>query len=246
MDLHVHTALSPCAAAEMVPPTLLLAAEQGGVALLGVVDHSSAGNAAAVLEARPAFDVAVLVGLEVESVEGVHLLALFATAEAATAFEALLATHLPPVPNRPDLFGDQMLVNEWGAVVGTEPRLLAVAADLGVEEIADLIVAHQGLSIAAHIDRTANGLLPTLGFVPPRLHLDGLELSRFTPPSVALARWPELRGQPLLQSSDAHCLAEIGRGRTLVPAALGDPGNALRDWGQTLAEFLREVTSRHA
>lgn len=246
MDLHVHTALSPCAAAEMVPPAMLLAAERSGLAILGVVDHSSAGNAAAVLEAGPAFDVALLVGLEVESVEGVHLLALFATAAAAAAFGALVATHLPPLRNRPDLFGEQTLVNEWGEVVAEESRLLAVATDLGVEEVADLILAHEGLCIAAHVDRTANGLLPTLGFVPPRLHLDGLELSRFTSPSAALARWPELRGQPLLQSSDAHCLAEIGCVRTLVPAELGNPGNALQDWGRALAEFLKEVTSRNA
>jgi len=68
-DLHVHTALSPCGDDQMRPPAMLLSAERRGVRVLGVVDHCSARNAAAVLGAAPAFDVRVFVGLEVESAE---------------------------------------------------------------------------------------------------------------------------------------------------------------------------------
>lgn len=242
----MHTALSPCAAPEMTPPAMLLTAEQHGLGVIGVVDHSTAGNAGAVLEAAPAFAVRVLVGLEVESLEGVHLLALFGSAEPADAFGALIAAHQPPLRNRPDLFGEQMLVNEWGDVVGEESRLLTVATDLSIEELANLTLQHGGISIAAHIDRSANGLLPTLGFVPPGLHVQGLELSRCTSRAEALARWPELRGEPLLQSSDAHCLADIGAGQTSIPTELGRPDEALQNWAEALAEYLREVTDRDA
>jgi hypothetical protein len=225
---------------------MLLTAEQRDLGLVGVVDHSSAGNAHALLDAAPAFEVRVLVGLEVESVEGVHLLALFGGAAAATEFEQLIAAHQPPLRNRPDIFGEQFLVNEWGDLIGEEPRLLAVATDLSVEEIADLTLAHDGLSIAAHVDRVANGLLPTLGFVPPRLRVHGLELSRFAAVAESLRRWPELRGQPLLQSSDAHCLADIGGGRTLVAEEVVELEGSAREWGEAMAEYLRGVASRDA
>ena len=47
IDLHIHSALSPCGAPEMSPPAVLLAAERRGVRVVGVVDHCTARNAAA-------------------------------------------------------------------------------------------------------------------------------------------------------------------------------------------------------
>jgi hypothetical protein len=243
IDLHLHTALSPCAAGNMTPPPMLFTAEMRGLRVVGVVDHSSAGNARAVQEAAQAFALRALVGLEVESTEGVHLLALFDTAAAAERLEALVAAHQPPLRNRPDIFGEQLLVNEWGDVTGQEPRLLALATDWTVEEVADLTRQHGGLSIAAHVDRSGNGLLPILGFVPPRLHVTALEVSRFLPPAAARRRWPELRSQPLLTGSDAHCLEEIGCGPTLIPVSLAEADLPVAEWGRELAEFLRAETA---
>lgn len=237
-DLHVHSALSPCGADEMTPPGMLLTAERRGIRVLGVVDHGTARNAAAFLEAAQAFDVRLFVGLEVESAEGVHILALFDTAEAALDMDAVIAGHLPGLPNRPDLFGEQHLVDEWGNRVGVDERLLVTATDLPIERIALLTSERGGLSIPAHIDRPANGLLPTLGFVPPDLQVELFELSPHLAPADARARWPELAGRPLMSGSDAHCLADIGRATTaLSPQLAQAPLNAC-EWGRALAREL--------
>lgn len=234
VDLHVHTALSPCAGEEMKPPAMLLAAERRGVGVLGVVDHCSARNAEAVLEAAPAFALRVLVGLEVESAEGVHLLALFARAEAAMDMDALVAEHLPPLYNRPDVLGWQHLVDAWGNVLGVDERLLVTATDLSVEEIADLTAARDGLCIPVHTDRSVNGLLPLLGFVPPELRVEAFEVSRHTTPSEARRRWPELQERPLVTGSDAHYLEEIGQAVTWVSAELAAAEVGAREWGRRL------------
>jgi hypothetical protein len=238
LDLHVHSALSPCAAREMSPPAVLLTAELLGLQTIGIVDHSSAGNAAAFLQAAQAFAVTVLVGLEVESLEGVHLLALFDNLEAAGSMDQLVRQHLPRLDNRVDLFGEQTLVDELGDEVGTEPRLLVIGSDLSVERLAEETLAREGLSIAAHIDRMSNGLLPTLGLIPPHLRVDLFELSARTSFEEAHRRWPELVNRPLMTGSDAHDLQAIGKAVTRVPEALARPGKSLRAWAEQLAEAL--------
>lgn len=238
LDLHIHSALSSCAADDMTPPQVLLTAERRGIPLVGIVDHSSARNARAFLEAAPAFEVQVLPGLEVESSEGVHLLALFLTAEDALQLDEIVAQHLPPLPNRPDIFGEQVLVNEWGDAIGHDTRLLVTATDLNLEELVFLVHGLGGIAVPAHVDRSANGLLPTLGFVPPGLEADLYELSCRTPVEKAAAQWPQLARLPVIRGSDAHCIEDIGRACLELPTELACPGEPLREWARTLAAFL--------
>ncbi len=47
-DLHVHTALSPCADDEMTPARIVARALAEGLAMIAVCDHNTTGNAAAV------------------------------------------------------------------------------------------------------------------------------------------------------------------------------------------------------
>lgn len=233
LDLHVHTALSPCATGEMLPPAVLLLAERRGVDVIGIVDHGTAGNAAAFAEAAAAFKVRVVVGLEVESAEGVHLLSLFDTPEAATGFEKLLLPHLPQRANRPDLFGEQWLVDSWGNVVGEEERLLLAGADLGLAELARLVAEGGGLAIPAHVDREAYGLYAVLGFLPRDLEAEVLEVSFRMTPAEAREKWPELAGKRLVTGSDAHCLDDLGRAVTRGPQELREA--PVREWAGMLA-----------
>ena len=222
----------------MTPPARLLMAEQRGVATVGIVDHSSAGNATAFFAAAEAFEVQALAGLEIESAEGVHLLALFDNLDAAQTMQEQVWAHLPERENRPEILGPQWLVDEYGEMIGEERRLLATATDLTVEQIADATHELEGLSVAAHIDRRSNGLLPTLGFIPPRLQVDLLELSRHVSVEEACRKWPELVGLPLLHGSDAHYLDDVGATATLVTEQLARPSGPLREWGRALAAAL--------
>ena len=223
----------------MRPPEVLLTAERRELQVVGIVDHSTGRNGRAFAEAAPAFAVQVLVGIELESSEGVHLLALFDDVIALTAFDALIATHLPPARNDPRVLGPQQLLDAWGHVIGEDERLLIAAVDVGLERLVAWIADHGGLSIAAHVDRTANGLLPTLGFIPPRLRVDLLEVSWRMTREDAVRRWPDLRGRPLICGSDAHVLDDIGRCGCCVEElpAPGDIG--LHEWAAALAEAVR-------
>jgi hypothetical protein len=238
LDLHVHTALSPCAANDMAPPAILLAAERAGVGVLGVVDHATCRNAWAMWEAAPAFSVRVLCGLEIESAEGVHILALFDSPRRAMAMDAVVAAHLGAGRNRPDILGDQLLLSEWGDVVGADERLLITATDLSVEEVADLTVEGGGLVVPAHVDRTAYGLLSVLGFIPPGLRADLYEVTTRVGPASARERWRDLARLPLVTGSDAHALADIGHGAMRLPRGMALAEGPLRDWAAAVASYL--------
>ncbi|MCX7598645.1 MAG: PHP domain-containing protein [Armatimonadetes bacterium] len=237
-DLHVHSALSPCAGDDMRPPAVLLTAERRGVGIIGVVDHNSAGNAGAFLEAARAFAVRVFVGLEVESAEGVHILALFDNAEAAADMDAAVAAHLPGWRNQPDVLGNQILVDAFGNEIGCDDRLLLTATSLTVEQVAAMTRERGGMPIPAHIDRELAGLLPVLGFVPPGVSVEVLEVSRHMSVREARARWPELEELPLIVSSDAHCLDDIGTAVTWVSAPLAAAEIPALEWGRCLAANL--------
>jgi len=73
-DLHIHTALSPCAENEMTPPAIIAAAKVKGLEIIGICDHNSAENVRAVAEAGAAEGITVLGGIEVQTVEDVHVL----------------------------------------------------------------------------------------------------------------------------------------------------------------------------
>ena len=63
--------------------------------------------------------------------------------------------------------------------------------------------------IPAHVNRSAFGLLPVLGFIPQDIDLEILEISRHITPAQALSEYPQLANYRLIQSGDAHFLDDI-------------------------------------
>jgi predicted metal-dependent phosphoesterase TrpH len=218
-DLHVHTALSPCASSEMTPPRIVREALAHGLDLIAVCDHNSAGNAGAVQ--RAAGDrLAVIAGMEITSREEVHVLGLFdSTAAALQAGERVLVglPEASPAGGARPRTEEQPFLDETGAVIGGEPRMLAAATDLSLAQVVDLIRAHGGLAVAAHLDRRAFSVLGQLGFLPVEVRFDALEV---TAAGVARGRAHGLAvyGLPLLASSDCHFPEEVGAGCTVLEA----------------------------
>jgi 3',5'-nucleoside bisphosphate phosphatase len=221
-DMHIHTALSPCAARAMTPPAIVREAASKGMAMIAVCDHNSAGNveavaaAAAVLPEGPV----VIAGIEITTAEEVHVLGFFpdpAAARAAAA-EVTLPPWRPLAP-RTSAAGlrqpDQQLMDAQGRVTGIEERMLAAASRFSLSETVELIHRHGGLAVAAHMDRRSFSVPGQLGFLPPEVPFDGLEVSAA---GVARGRAAEFacHGLPLLSSSDGHFLEEIGSGFTVL------------------------------
>ncbi|MCL6614760.1 MAG: PHP domain-containing protein, partial [Firmicutes bacterium] len=104
-DLHLHSALSPCAEPEMSPEGLVRAALLADLAVIAVTDHNAADNTAAVQAATERAGIWAIPGMEVQTREEVHLLCYFSDLEALDSFAGLVWEHLPEIPNDERLFG---------------------------------------------------------------------------------------------------------------------------------------------
>ncbi|HQP30223.1 MAG TPA: PHP domain-containing protein, partial [Deltaproteobacteria bacterium] len=212
-DLHIHTCLSPCGDLDMHPRALVAAACARGLDIIAVCDHNSMENAGYVMKAAAGTSLTVVPGMEVTSAEEVHIVALLEDLERASTLQDLVYAHLFGL-NDEDVFGVQAVVNEYGEVEGLNPRLLIGATTLSLDRLVQAVHDMNGLAIASHIDREAFGIIGQLGFIPPEVRFDALEISAAMDMASARKRYPELAGYPFVSSSDAHYLADIGRGVT--------------------------------
>ncbi|MHB0912142.1 MAG: PHP domain-containing protein [Armatimonadota bacterium] len=210
VDLHVHTVLSPCAEVEMIPPLIVARALEAGLDLIAVCDHNSAENAAAVIRAAEGTPLRVLPGLEVESVEGVHLVCLFDEVESALAMQEAVYAALPRLPNKAETFGAQFVVDATGEFVRENTRLLLVPTGLSILEVTEAARGLGGFVLPAHVDRVSYGMLGVLGFMPDEPRFSAVEVSRHFPEDG------KIEGYALFRSSDAHRLEELGSGRTAL------------------------------
>ncbi len=219
-DLHIHTCLSPCGELEMSPRAVVRAASRLGLNIIAVTDHNSAENVAAARRAAErAGGPKVLAGMEVCTAEEVHLLALFETPAEAEAMMDFVYGRLPPRTNRPEVFGEQIAANEFDEVEGFNDRLLIGATELELTAAVEAIHRRGGLAIASHVDKEAFSLIGQLGFVPPGLDLDGLEVSPNSSPAELRTRRPDLADWPIITGSDAHQLDQLGTVYTVFKLA---------------------------
>jgi len=210
-DLHIHTVLSPCGDIEMTPALLVRRARELGIGIIGVTDHNSTRQCGGVREIGEREGVFVLCGAEITTREEAHVLAFVEPGQALESFQAYLDEYLPPIPNNPEYFGYQLVVDEEEQVVYEEPRLLISAIDRSVDEVEAFVHSLGGIFIPAHINKPQNSLISQLGFVPPYLKTEALEISPRCQLEALMEEHPYLSGQRFVRSSDAHYPEEIGR-----------------------------------
>lgn len=197
----------------MSPQAIVEKSLKTGLDLIAVSDHNSAENAGAVMRAGRQGGLAVLAGMEISSQEEVHSLAVFDSEEQALRMQELIYGHMRGT-NRPELFGDQVVVNEFDEVERFSDRLLIGAVQLSLQEIVRAVHRFGGLSIASHVDRPSFSILSQLGFFPDDVDLDGVEVSRHTTPEKARREIPGLERFAVVTFSDAHVPEDIGKPHT--------------------------------
>jgi PHP family Zn ribbon phosphoesterase len=211
MDLHIHTCLSPCADLEMLPTAIIKRAKERNLDEVGICDHNSAENVMAVRKAGEREGVQVLGGMEIASSEEVHVLAFFDDDRALSEMQNIVYENLSG-ENNEGYFGEQLIVDEQDRIVGSTEKLLIGATSLGIDRVVELVHSLGGLAIASHVDRPSFSIIAQLGFVPKELSLDALELS-WKCELTEVSNY-ETYGLPLVKSSDAHFLSDVGRAVT--------------------------------
>lgn len=209
-DTHIHTCLSPCGQLEMGPRDIAQQSRRIGLDMIAVCDHNSAENAGAVMRVGAGLGLVVLPGLEICSKEEIHVVALFETLHMAHRMQEFVYAHLPG-ENKPDVWGEQIVAGEQNEVLAENRRLLIGATTLDLYDIVKQIHTYGGLCIASHVDRQAYSIIGSLGFIPPDLAIDGVEVSFRVPLFRAYETVDGINGYPCVTGSDAHFINDIGR-----------------------------------
>ena len=148
VDLHMHSCLSPCGDELMTPNNIVNMALIKGLDIIAVCDHNTARHLPAIARVAEEAGLPLLPGMEITTAEEVHLLAYFSSVDKALEFSDYIYPHLPPIPNRPEFFGEQTLLDSEDEPVETEPRLLLTALDLTIGKLTRDINAAGGLEVS--------------------------------------------------------------------------------------------------
>ncbi len=210
-DIHIHTLLSPCGSLDMSPRAIVAKALNMNLQIIGITDHNTTLQSGLVQKIASQYGIFVLRGAEVTTREEVHCLCFLPNDESLSIFQEYLNTHLPFIQNNPDYFGYQVLVDENEDIIYQEEKLLINAINQSIEYVEKFVHQLNGIFIPAHIDKTKNSIYSQLGFFPPDLKVDAVEISYHGMKSDFLAKHKELSNYSVTSSSDAHFLEDIGK-----------------------------------
>jgi PHP family Zn ribbon phosphoesterase len=208
-DLHIHSCLSPCGDDESTPGNIAGMAAVKGLDVIALCDHNSCKNTPALLSIAQAYGVLAIPGMELTTLEEVHVVCLFRSLAAALDFDAYVSKVLIPIPLDARIFGKQEIRDCNDELCGTVDNLLINATQISFDEVYDLLRQWDAVMVPAHIDKSSNSLIANLGFVPSDSKFHCVEVKN-------MANWHKLKqANPYLETvnvitdSDAHYIQDI-------------------------------------
>ena len=204
-DLHIHSALSPCGDIDMTPNNIVNMSVLKGLDVIALTDHNSCGNVRSAIKVADN-RIIVIPGMEIETSEEVHMVALFPNVEAAEEMEAIIRKRSVGIKNKPEIFGNQYFMDENDEIIGEEENLLVTATGVDLYETVKIVAALGGVAYPAHIDRNSFSVLSNLGFIPTDSDITTVEITAGGREKF----FDEYsRKYNVVTSSDAHYLGDI-------------------------------------
>lgn len=215
-DLHIHSCLSPCADNDMTPNNIAGMAAIKGLNLLALTDHNSAKNCPAFFEACKRQGIVPIAGMELSTAEDIHIVCLFEALDDAMRFDKEIEKHLMPIKNRPEIFGEQLILDGEDEQIGEEQTLLISATDLPIDQAIALARSFGAHVHPAHIDRESNGIVAVLGDIPRDYGFEVFELRERENMKRLSPVVEELNDDTVLVCSDAHHLWDISEPENFI------------------------------
>ena len=207
-DLHIHSCLSPCGDDDNTPNNICGMAALSGLNIIALTDHNTAKNCPAFFAAAKKYGLIPIAGMELTTSEDIHVVCLFEELEDALKFDDFLGTRRVLIKNRPEIFGEQLILDGDDNVIGKDEFLLTNATTVSIEEVHRLVSEFRGVCYPAHIDRDANGIIAILGTIPPDAEFTFFELHDPKRADEYASRFG-LDPSKIIISSDAHYLTDI-------------------------------------
>ncbi len=233
-DLHIHSSLSPCGDNDSTPDSIAGMGELNGLDIMALTDHNSSKNCPAFFKAAEHHGIIPVAGMELTTAEDIHIICLFPDLDSAMQFDKIVENRLVVIKNRPEIFGDQLIMDSEDNVIGSLPNLLINATDITVDEVPCLVEPLGGVCYPAHIDRESNGIIAVLGFFPETPNFTSVEIHE----GGKKEQYKELTGfsdNSFITSSDAHNLWSIKEKTDFLEL----DGEQVEEIRKSLIEYLR-------
>lgn len=208
-DFHIHSCLSPCGDKDMTPQNIVNMSKIMGFDAIALTDHNTAKNCPAVIKAGEEIGLTVIPGMELCTSEEVHIVCLFPDIEKALAFSDYVYSTLPPVKNKPSVFGEQIICNENDEVIGSEEKLLITASGISCGKVVETVKKYGGICYPAHIDRSSFSIISNLGMIDESFGFTCAEIFDMTKENELKEKHPYLNSLKIISDSDAHYLEKM-------------------------------------
>ncbi|MCX8065659.1 MAG: PHP domain-containing protein [Candidatus Hydrogenedentes bacterium] len=203
----------------MIPPKIFPKVKDSSIDIFAICDHNSAWNVRAFCDYGKRFypEIVVIPGIEITTQEEIHVVSLFPTVEVVEKLSAFLEDLLPQVETHPNIYYPQQVVNFEGKLLREVSKPLYYSVSLDLEGAVRVIKEYGGIVICAHVDRPSFSVVSQLGVIPEGL-FDVVEISPRCCEEIVSTRNVRMKniefsippGLPIIASSDAHSLDEIG------------------------------------
>ena len=207
-DLHIHSCLSPCGDEDNTPNNIAGMASLSELNIVALTDHNTCKNCPAFFAAAEKYGIIPIAGMELTTSEDIHTVCLFENLSDALKFDAYIDTQRVKIKNRPEFFGEQLILNEEDELIGKEDFLLSNATLISIDNVKEIVSSYGGICYPAHIDRCSNGIIAVLGTIPPDTDFTLFGLHD----GEKVAEYSERYGIPkerFIISSDAHHLTDM-------------------------------------
>lgn len=231
-DFHIHSCLSPCGDADMTPNNIVNFAKIMGYDVIALTDHNTALNCPAVAKLSEKNGITFIPGMELCTSEEVHIVCLFYTLEDALRFSDYVKSTMPPIKNKPSVFGEQLICDENDNVIGQEEILLVTASGISTEKVVKKVAEYNGICYPAHIDRSSFSILSNLGMIDEYFGFKCAEIYDIMKEDELKEKHPYLKKLKILSDSDAHYLENM----RLPQQVIDVPENNIK----AILDFLKE------
>lgn len=208
-DLHIHSCLSPCGDNDMTVNNIAGMGSLAGLNIMALTDHNTVKNLPAFFTACEKYGIVALGGMELTTAEEVHIVCLFPTLEKALQFGEAVDERRIKIKNKPQIFGEQIILDCNDEQIGIEEHLLINATTISIDEAYDLVKEYEGICYPAHIDRDSNGIIAMLGVFPSTPDFKTVEIYDKSKQTDLEEKFEILKHKKKIYCSDAHYLEKI-------------------------------------
>jgi hypothetical protein len=192
----------------MTPANIAGMAFTCGLNVVALTDHNTTKNCRAFCHACRGYGIIPIPGAEITTAEDIHIVALFPSLERAESFDDALQQYRILYKNKPEIFGEQRIMDEEDNILGIDEYLLSNATLLPLEEAVALARSFDAVVYPAHVDREANGMIAVLGDIPKELNFTAVEFRDLSQYETYCQRY-SLGGMRIVSDSDAHVLWDV-------------------------------------